>query len=273
MSLFSDVRCLEEPNLSASLPDLELEQAAMINAAALLGLIEGRGNGIFDPHGSLTRQEAAAILLRLYRLYAGEAAGDPIPPEVNDSFSDCREIAPWAAEAVSWAVSQGVMYGTDGGRFDPLGCYTREQCIVSLLRLMEEGEVSILKGNVEPMCTYEQQLDLVYREAYYTVHLRLETEHATVIYGSYGGMSRPSDGWPYFFLVYRDGGPSWRVGAPSNNAIETYSLSKDGDTLFFTFPDDKHYQLEIMTGKLTELSASSLTDRSAQTADLQGNLA
>lgn len=75
------------------------------------------------------------------------------------------------------------------------------------------------------MCTYEQQLDLVYKEAYYTVHLRLEAEHATVIYSSYGGMSRPSDRWPYFFIVYRDGGSSWHVRALSNNAIETYSLN------------------------------------------------
>ena len=36
--------------------------------AYYLGVVKGRGNGIFDPWGSITRQEAAAMLLRAYQV-------------------------------------------------------------------------------------------------------------------------------------------------------------------------------------------------------------
>ena len=40
-----------------------------ILAASALGIVNGRGNGKFDPQADITRQEAATMLMRLYRYW------------------------------------------------------------------------------------------------------------------------------------------------------------------------------------------------------------
>ncbi len=58
------------------------------------------------------------------------------------SFNDSGSIASWATGSVAFVsgltdpVTGGkVMGGVSGGRFDPLGTYTREQAIATALRL------------------------------------------------------------------------------------------------------------------------------------------
>ena len=44
-----------------------------------LGILQGRGNGDLDQFGTITRQEAAVMLARAYRLYSGEIHDDAEP--------------------------------------------------------------------------------------------------------------------------------------------------------------------------------------------------
>ena len=105
------------------------------DAAADLGILQGRGDGTqdYDRDAHITRQEAAAMLARTYRACQST---EPDVPELV-SFTDREDIADWAMEDVALMSQLGIMKGVGDGRFDPLGDYTQEQCILSLLRLYE----------------------------------------------------------------------------------------------------------------------------------------
>lgn len=105
-----------------------------LDVARELGILQGRGDGELDPYASITRQEAAVMLARTLRSYreAPEEAGE-LP------FADAGDIAPWAAADVALMYRLGVMNGVGEDRFDPLGTYTIEQCMASLVRLHENA--------------------------------------------------------------------------------------------------------------------------------------
>lgn len=94
-----------------------------------LGVVNGMGNNLFAPDDLLTRQQAATILARL-----SEVMGAPLPagPVV---FSDSNLIADWASVQVGQVFAAGVMNGVGQNCFDPLNSYTREQAILTVLRL------------------------------------------------------------------------------------------------------------------------------------------
>jgi len=96
------------------------------------GLITGTGNDTFAPNNSITREQAATLLMRIYRYLGGEESGTVLTIE---PFADDSQIASWAKEAVLEAKAHSIMNGADGNRFDPQGTYSREQTIITLYRL------------------------------------------------------------------------------------------------------------------------------------------
>ena len=52
------------------------------------------------------------------------------------SFRDADQISDWAREAMDWAVAQGILTGTDGGRLDPQGEATRAEAALMLQRFL-----------------------------------------------------------------------------------------------------------------------------------------
>jgi hypothetical protein len=104
-------------------------------------VIQGRGEGIFDPFSPITREEAA-VMLRQTLMAVGA-----LEPQANANFSDLEQAHSWARTAVSDVAGQGIMVGTGDGRFEPLGTYTREQALASFLRLLTaacpNGEVRL----------------------------------------------------------------------------------------------------------------------------------
>jgi hypothetical protein len=108
-----------------------------ILAANALGIVGGRGNGIFDPGGYITRQEAA-LMLRNTAAVFGVAGGS----RNASTFADSGSIAPWAMVGVEFVCAffdpssgKTVMGSTGNNCFSPLGSYTREQTYVTLYRL------------------------------------------------------------------------------------------------------------------------------------------
>jgi len=107
-----------------------------ILAANALGIVGGKGKGLFDPSGSITRQEAAAMLTRaakLLGLESGTTAG---------KFADDAKISDWAKESVAFVASAKdktneafIMGGTGDNKFSPAGTYTRQQAFITMKRL------------------------------------------------------------------------------------------------------------------------------------------
>ena len=96
-----------------------------------LGVILGIGEGRFDPNGQLTREQAATILSRLATVIGLNV------PENNVTFADAANISDWAIVAVGQMQATGIMGGVGNNMFSPQGSYTREQSIVTIMRLFE----------------------------------------------------------------------------------------------------------------------------------------
>lgn len=94
-----------------------------------LGVIYGTGDDQSNPNGILTREQAATMLARL-----AETVGEPLPEEYT-AFSDRNQISSWAMTAVGQVQVVGIMSGVGNNMFDPSGLYSREQSIVTILRL------------------------------------------------------------------------------------------------------------------------------------------
>jgi hypothetical protein len=114
---------------------------ADILAASALGIVNGKGNGKFDPEGSITRQEAAAMLARAVTALELDRL---VPAARSQYFTDSYEVADWAQTGVNFISSctipdteTAVMNGVGNRRFSPKGTYTREQSFISILRLMK----------------------------------------------------------------------------------------------------------------------------------------
>lgn len=94
-----------------------------------LGVINGVGHGHFAATSTLTREQAATILSRL-----AKELGEPLPTMTPD-FDDSGVISGWARDAVGQMERSGIMGGMGGNQFNPKEPYTREQSILTILRL------------------------------------------------------------------------------------------------------------------------------------------
>lgn len=101
-------------------------------AANALGIISGRGNGIFDPYSAITRQEAAALLTS-----SAKVLGMNTTPAQQTTFADNGDVAVYFRNAVSFVYQINVMGGTGNDKFSPLGSYTREQSFITVYRLFQ----------------------------------------------------------------------------------------------------------------------------------------
>ena len=87
-------------------------------------LLIGTAQAAFSPEGVTTRGQIVTIL---WRLSGSPAAAGPA------DFSDVSEDA-YYAEAIRWAIREGIAGGYGGGRFGPDDPVTREQLAVMLYR-------------------------------------------------------------------------------------------------------------------------------------------
>lgn len=124
-------RLAGEPDADASALPADVPAGEWYAGAAAWALGEGVFNGSaldgsFVPAGELSREQAACVLYN-----RAEAAGEDVSARADLSgFSDAGELSGWAAEAMGWAVAEGVLNGGEG-RLEPTRALTRaELCAV-----------------------------------------------------------------------------------------------------------------------------------------------
>ena len=100
-----------------------------VQKMAYIGVVSGVGNNRFDPSGTLTREQAAVMLSRL-----SDALSQPFPTHTT-TFADNSSASPWALEGIGRVQAAGIMGGTGFDNFSPLNPYTKEQSIITFLRL------------------------------------------------------------------------------------------------------------------------------------------
>ena len=93
-----------------------------------IGIVNGtevNGQTVFDPQGTLTRSQAAAMLGRLLTMDAAEDEDETLFRADLSQFTDAGEIQPYALEHFQLLVGMGAIDGTGDGKLDPNGTMTR----------------------------------------------------------------------------------------------------------------------------------------------------
>jgi hypothetical protein len=107
-----------------------------ISQAAKAGIVNGVTETNFAPQETITREQAATMLMRALAYAKGTTLEELIVPR-SASFSDMGAISPWAVKSVAIASDSRLVEGNPDGSFDPKGLTTRAQAITILVRLME----------------------------------------------------------------------------------------------------------------------------------------
>ncbi|MBQ8003385.1 MAG: S-layer homology domain-containing protein, partial [Clostridia bacterium] len=95
--------------------------AEAINLLSGIGIITGYGNGTFRPEGTITRAEAATIMVRVLGL-------DDNVQQANTIFTDVDK-SHWASGYINIAVENGIVNGFPQGTFLPDDSVTYEQIV------------------------------------------------------------------------------------------------------------------------------------------------
>lgn len=109
--------------------------AAAVDWAAAEGVVNGVGNGKFDPDGSVTREQIATIL---YRYAQKTNSGLSAKGELGQ-FKDAASVSSFAVDGMKWAVGNGLISGKDGGILDPVGNATRAEVATIMMRFAEKN--------------------------------------------------------------------------------------------------------------------------------------
>jgi len=106
-----------------------------ILSANALGIVNGKGGGLFDPGGDITREEAATMLMRLGVLMGVNLNVAPL------IFSDTAQFSAWSADAIIYVSGcmdirgNRIMNGYSSTIFSPKDTYSREQAFMTIFRL------------------------------------------------------------------------------------------------------------------------------------------
>lgn len=104
--------------------------------ASACDIVNGIGNGRFDPQGNITREQMAAILYR----FAKHNQKDVSEKAALSSFADALSVSDWAKEAMSWSVAEGIINGVGEHGMTllmPQGNATRAQVATILMRYLQ----------------------------------------------------------------------------------------------------------------------------------------
>ena len=107
-----------------------------IQKAAFVGIAGGVGDNRFNPDGTLTREQAAVMLSNL-----ANALGQPFMQNAP-TFADNDNAESWALDSIGRIQAAGIMGGTGNNMFSPKQPYTREQSIITVMRVYD-----IIKAN------------------------------------------------------------------------------------------------------------------------------
>lgn len=117
--------------------DLPGDVHGYIPLAYNLGLVEGTSETTFSPNDSLTREQAAVMLCRVYEKFYGE-----LPEPIYFYYEDKDQISPSAEKAVIFLAEQGIMMGISTGRgrgmFAPQRALTLQEGMVIVQRMLDE---------------------------------------------------------------------------------------------------------------------------------------
>lgn len=104
----------------------------VILQAAELGFVYGITDDTFAPDSLVTREQAAAMLSRVYTKLGGE-----LPAVEATTFDDDGSVSDWARDSVAFMSDKGIVSGMGDNCFDPQGSASIEQALSIALRMFK----------------------------------------------------------------------------------------------------------------------------------------
>lgn len=104
-----------------------------ISWASVNGIINGYGNGKFDPDDAITREQFVTVLYN----YAKWKRYNINETTSIKQYTDHIEISNYAVEPFIWAVAKGIITGTSGTTLSPKSASTRAQAAIMIKRFVE----------------------------------------------------------------------------------------------------------------------------------------
>ena len=110
--------------------DLETE----IGMAYNLGFVKGSNTAgtLFSPKATLTRQEAAVMLGRVFTKLGGT-----IPAVSNTAFADDGSVAGWAKSEVAFMSGKDIVEGVGDNKFAPTKTLSIQEAVIMANRMLE----------------------------------------------------------------------------------------------------------------------------------------
>lgn len=130
VKLYSKMSSVPENIPDAAFSDCEDENVVV---AAALGIVTGYEDGTFRPYAFITREEAAAMLDRLYKSLGGTETA-----EGSKQYADDAQFGNWSRDSIYTMQNIGIMKGEENNEFHPDGGYTGEQAIVTIERMYNQ---------------------------------------------------------------------------------------------------------------------------------------
>ncbi len=129
-----------DPLTLAPFLDLEADwYVAAVSWAYENGIVSGVSETSFEPGSPITREQTAAIFMRYCALVRD---ADTSARADTSSFADAESVSSYATEAMSWAVAEGLITGSDEDGvlyLLPTGGTTRAQAATVITRFIRKG--------------------------------------------------------------------------------------------------------------------------------------
>lgn len=113
-------------------------QNESVRFAADCGIVNGVGDGKFNPSAKTNREQIAAMVARAVA-YLEEDRGVDVTPKAGsiDGFLDKNTVSVWAAESMGVLASNGIFKGTSDTALSPKKQCTVEQSILLCYRVYQ----------------------------------------------------------------------------------------------------------------------------------------
>ncbi len=146
--------------------DSDNEYVSIVNK---LGIMNGRGDGVFSPSDNTTRQEMAKIML-VFKAVA-EGRDFKLPTVVKSDFTDFDSVSDWAKPYVSAASEQKIITGYEDGTFGAGGYVTWQEAITLVSRTVE------LNIGFQPQILSDIDTDVVSSDKDLTINVRAKGKY------------------------------------------------------------------------------------------------
>ena len=125
--------------------------AVTVNKAFVAGIVNGVGNGKFNPSGLITREQIAVMYVNALQSLDTLQTGVQhiVYTTVDPKFSDKSAVSTWAVSSVALATDNVIVAGVGNNKFDAKGSATREQAILIAYRvysnMLNESHIELLQ--------------------------------------------------------------------------------------------------------------------------------